>query len=231
MSANILLADDDTSLRFVLSQALGKEGYNVRATGNVATLAKWVREGEGDLVLSDVYMGDECVFDALPNMRTARPNLPVIVMSAQSTVTTALSAAGVAPPPQAVNKSVSIGKTRLKTFVSNFMLCPLRVDADRLAASRDLTFRRPGPLAGQTDRRFHDQDGSGGPGAFALDARDDFPHERAIRLGGDDQQAIPAPRQLVHDLRGRIAFDEPHLHLGFLPVQVAQKRLEMKASR
>lgn len=94
MSARILLADDDASLRFVLSQALGKEGYNVRATGNVSTLSKWVREGEGDLVLSDVYMGDECVFDALPSMRMARPNLPVIVMSAQSTVSTALSAAG-----------------------------------------------------------------------------------------------------------------------------------------
>lgn len=94
MSARILLADDDSSLRFVLSQALGKEGYAVRATGNVATLSKWVREGEGDLVLSDVYMGDDCVFDALPAMRAARPNLPVIVMSAQSTVNTALSAAG-----------------------------------------------------------------------------------------------------------------------------------------
>jgi len=94
MSARILLADDDASLRFVLSQALGKEGYAVRATSNVATLAKWVREGEGDLVLSDVYMGDDCVFDALPGMRTARPNLPFIVMSAQSTVATALSAAG-----------------------------------------------------------------------------------------------------------------------------------------
>ena len=94
MSARILLADDDSSLRFVLSQALGKEGYAVRATGNVSTLSKWVREGEGDLVLSDVYMGDECVFDALPAMRAARPHLPVIVMSAQSTVATALSAAG-----------------------------------------------------------------------------------------------------------------------------------------
>jgi len=93
MSARILLADDDASLRFVLSQALGKEGYAVRATGNVATLTKWVREGEGDLVLSDVYMGDDCVFDALPAMRAARPALPVIVMSAQSTVATALSAA------------------------------------------------------------------------------------------------------------------------------------------
>jgi two-component system, NtrC family, nitrogen regulation response regulator GlnG len=94
MSARILLADDDASLRFVLSQALTKEGYDVRATGNVATLLKWVREGDGDLVLSDVYMGDECVFDALPAMRTARPNLPVVVMSGQSTVTTALSASG-----------------------------------------------------------------------------------------------------------------------------------------
>jgi two-component system nitrogen regulation response regulator GlnG len=94
MNARILLADDDASLRFVLSQALGKEGYAVRATGNVATLTKWVREGEGDLVLSDVYMGEECVFDAIPAMRAARPTLPVIVMSAQSTVATALSAAG-----------------------------------------------------------------------------------------------------------------------------------------
>ncbi|MEQ1706859.1 MAG: sigma-54 dependent transcriptional regulator [Terricaulis sp.] len=92
MSARILLADDDVSLRYVLSQALAKEGYAVRATGNVSTLAKWVREGEGDLVLSDVYMGDECVFDALPAMRSARPDLPFVVMSAQSTVATALSA-------------------------------------------------------------------------------------------------------------------------------------------
>ena len=94
MSSSILLADDDASLRFVLSQALSKEGYAVRATGNVSTLAKWVKEGEGDIVVSDVYMGDECVFDALPSLRQSRPALPVIVMSAQSNVTTALSAAG-----------------------------------------------------------------------------------------------------------------------------------------
>jgi two-component system nitrogen regulation response regulator GlnG len=94
MNSTILLADDDASLRFVLSQALSKEGFQVRATSNVATLSKWVRDGEGDLVLSDVYMGDECVFDSLPGLRASRPHLPVIVMSAQSTVTTALSAAG-----------------------------------------------------------------------------------------------------------------------------------------
>lgn len=93
MSATVLLADDDSSLRFVLSQALTKEGYNVRATASAATLGKWVREGEGAVVLSDVYLGDDCVFDTLPALRAGRPNLPIIVMSAQSTVATALSAA------------------------------------------------------------------------------------------------------------------------------------------
>src|SRR5262245_32675500 len=92
MSATILLAEDDASLRFVLSQALSREGYVVRATASAGALAKWVREGEGNLVLSDVYVGEDNVFDALPHMRTARPDLPVIVMSAQSTVATALSA-------------------------------------------------------------------------------------------------------------------------------------------
>ncbi|MGE0595104.1 MAG: sigma-54-dependent transcriptional regulator [Hyphomonadaceae bacterium] len=92
MSATILLADDDASLRFVLSQALTKEGYVVRASASAATLAKWARDGEGDLVLSDVYLGDDCVFDTLPAIRAGRPALPIIVMSAQSTVATALSA-------------------------------------------------------------------------------------------------------------------------------------------
>lgn len=91
----VLLADDDASLRFVLSQALGKEGFQVRATNNVATLARWVKDGDGDVVVSDVFMGDDCVFDTLPSLRAGRPALPVIVMSAQSTVNTALSAAGV----------------------------------------------------------------------------------------------------------------------------------------
>ncbi|MBI3437674.1 MAG: sigma-54-dependent Fis family transcriptional regulator, partial [Proteobacteria bacterium] len=92
MNATILLAEDDASLRFVLSQALSKEGYTVRATASASALSKWVRDGEGSLVLSDVYIGDDNIFEALPRMRAVRPDLPIIVMSAQSTVATALSA-------------------------------------------------------------------------------------------------------------------------------------------
>ncbi len=88
----ILIADDDASIRLVLSQAFSRLGYDVRATGNAATLLKWVTEGDGDLVITDVVMPDENVFDVLPRIRKQRPKLPVIVMSAQNTLLTAINA-------------------------------------------------------------------------------------------------------------------------------------------
>ena len=89
----ILIADDDASIRLVLSQAFSRLGYQVRATGNATTLLKWVIDGEGDLVITDVVMPDENVFDVLPRIRKARPKLPIIVMSAQNTLLTAVNAA------------------------------------------------------------------------------------------------------------------------------------------
>jgi two-component system nitrogen regulation response regulator GlnG len=92
-SKKILIADDDASIRLVLSQAFTRLGYQVRATGNAATLLKWVTEGEGDLVVTDVVMPDENVFDVLPRIRKERPRLPIIVMSAQNNLITAVNAA------------------------------------------------------------------------------------------------------------------------------------------
>src|ERR1700759_4002984 len=89
----ILIADDDASIRLVLSQAFRRLGSRVRATGNATTLLKWVSEGEGDLVIPDVVMPDENVFDVLPRIRKERPKLPVIVMSAQNNLITAVNAA------------------------------------------------------------------------------------------------------------------------------------------
>jgi two-component system, NtrC family, nitrogen regulation response regulator GlnG len=89
----ILIADDDNSIRLVLSQAFTRLGYQVRATGNVTTLMKWVAEGEGDLIITDVVMPDENVFNVLPQIRKDRPKLPIIVMSAQNTLLTAVNAA------------------------------------------------------------------------------------------------------------------------------------------
>jgi two-component system nitrogen regulation response regulator GlnG len=89
----VLIADDDRSIRTVLTQALGRSGYQVRSTGNAATLWRWVEEGEGDLVITDVVMPDENGLDLIPRIRRIRPDLRVIVMSAQSTLMTAVKAA------------------------------------------------------------------------------------------------------------------------------------------
>ncbi|MDO9128109.1 MAG: nitrogen regulation protein NR(I) [Parvibaculum sp.] len=92
-SGTILLADDDAAIRTVLNQALGRVGYEVRSTGNAATLWRWVSQGEGDLIITDVVMPDENAFDLIPRIKRARPDLPIVVMSAQNTLKTAIMAA------------------------------------------------------------------------------------------------------------------------------------------
>lgn len=88
----ILIADDDRAIRTVLSQSLGRQGFDVRTTGNAATLWSWVNSGEGDLVITDVIMPDENGLDLLPRIRKLRGDLPIIVMSAHNTLSTALKA-------------------------------------------------------------------------------------------------------------------------------------------
>ena len=88
----VLIADDDRSIRTVLTQALGRSGYQVRCTGNAATLWRWVEDGEGDLVITDVVMPDENGLDLIPRIKRIRPELRVVVMSAQSTLMTAVKA-------------------------------------------------------------------------------------------------------------------------------------------
>jgi two-component system, NtrC family, nitrogen regulation response regulator GlnG len=88
----ILIADDDRSIRTVLTQALGRAGYQVRSTSTAATLWRWVEDGEGDLVITDVVMPDENGLDLIPRIKRVRPDLRIIVMSAQSTLMTAVKA-------------------------------------------------------------------------------------------------------------------------------------------
>src|SRR5271156_3933420 len=90
--STILVADDDRGIRTVLDQALGRAGYEVRTTGNAATLWRWVSDGEGDLVITDVVMPDENGLDLLPRIKKLRPELPIVVMSAQNTLLTAVKA-------------------------------------------------------------------------------------------------------------------------------------------
>jgi two-component system, NtrC family, nitrogen regulation response regulator GlnG len=117
-SHKVLIADDDTSIRLVLSQAFTRAGFQVRATGSAATLLKWVSDGEGDLVITDVVMPDENAFDVLPRLRKMRPQLPAIVMSAQNTLLTAVNAAQIGafdyvPKPFDLDEMVGVARRAL----------------------------------------------------------------------------------------------------------------------
>jgi two-component system nitrogen regulation response regulator GlnG len=90
MKYDVLLADDDDSIRLVLSKALTRAGHSVRATDNPQTLLKWAEAGHGDIVVTDVMMDGHEVFQHLPDLSRMRPKLPIIVISANNTVNTAI---------------------------------------------------------------------------------------------------------------------------------------------
>ncbi len=120
---SILVADDDAAIRTVLSQALSRAGFTPRVTGNAATLWQWVSQGQGDLIVTDVVMPDENAFDLIPRIKKIRPDLPIIVMSAQNTLMTAITATECGayeylPKPFDLNELVSIAARALAEPVS-----------------------------------------------------------------------------------------------------------------
>ncbi len=92
MDGTILVADDDRTIRTVLTQAFTRAGCKVHATSSLTTLMRWVEEGRGDLVITDVMMPDGNGIEMIPKIAQERPDLPVIVISAQNTIMTAIQA-------------------------------------------------------------------------------------------------------------------------------------------
>ena len=92
MDGTVLVADDDRTIRTVLTQALTRAGVKVHATSSLTTLMRWVSEGKGDAVITDVMMPDGNGLEMLPKISQDRPGLPVIVISAQNTIMTAIQA-------------------------------------------------------------------------------------------------------------------------------------------
>ena len=88
----VILADDDGGIRTVISRALSREGYRVQATATAATLWRWIEDGTGEVAIIDVVLPDENTLDLLPRIKQRRPSLPIIVMSAQNTLLTAVRA-------------------------------------------------------------------------------------------------------------------------------------------
>jgi two-component system nitrogen regulation response regulator GlnG len=134
-ASTILVADDDRAIRTVLNQALARLGYDVRTTGNAATLWRWVADGEGDLVITDVVMPDENGLDLIPRIKRIRPELRIIVMSAQNTLMTAVKATErgafeYLPKPFDLRELVNVVQRALSAPVSAALIAAEEVAAE-----------------------------------------------------------------------------------------------------
>ena len=90
--ARILVVDDDAAIRTVVGEALRREGYNVQAVGSLAAQAQALDKFAPDLLITDVILPDGNGLDVVPDVLSRYPDLPVIVLSAQNTLTTAVRA-------------------------------------------------------------------------------------------------------------------------------------------
>ena len=89
---NIILAEDDDSIRLVTTRYLEDSGFNVLSAASLKDLWKLIESGVGEALVTDVMMPDGELFEILPQIIELRDNLPVIVISAKNNLQTAISA-------------------------------------------------------------------------------------------------------------------------------------------
>ncbi len=88
----ILVVDDDKSIRLVLSTALTRSGFLVKTSATTAGLWGLLKTDKFDVMITDVGLPDGDTLDALPKIQDLNPNMKIIVISAKSTLITAVRA-------------------------------------------------------------------------------------------------------------------------------------------
>ena len=88
----ILVVDDDKSIRLVLSTALTRSGFLVKTSATTAGFWSLLNDDEFDVMITDVGLPDGDTLDVLPKIQTLNPKMKIIVISAKSTLITAVRA-------------------------------------------------------------------------------------------------------------------------------------------
>jgi len=143
-AAHILVAEDDKSVRLVVQQALARQGYTVQSSGTAAGLWKLIETGRGDVLISDIALPDGDALDLLPRIQEQRPDMPVIVMSARSTLLTAVKA-------QQTGVFEYLPKPfELRSLVEATSRAVSSIGQSRPAAAPQTGFEEGGPLVGRS---------------------------------------------------------------------------------
>ncbi|MEH3047574.1 MAG: nitrogen regulation protein NR(I) [Sphingomonas adhaesiva] len=92
MTGRVLLVDDDDAVRTVVAQALRRAGHEVRTAASLAELDREMRAHPPQVLLTDVVLPDGDGIDHATRVLADHPDMPVIVLSARNTLTTAVRA-------------------------------------------------------------------------------------------------------------------------------------------
>lgn len=90
MAYNVLLVEDDDSIAVVVTEALREEGYDVTVCSSLAARDAVLAERSFDIMLTDIVLGDGDGLNSIGSAREMAPDMPVIVLSAQNTLDTAI---------------------------------------------------------------------------------------------------------------------------------------------
>lgn len=88
----VLIVEDDASIGLVVSAALAAENIDVQLCDTVAARDVALANGHFDLMLTDVVLKDSDGLATLKELMALTPDMPVIIMSAQNTLETAVRA-------------------------------------------------------------------------------------------------------------------------------------------
>ncbi|WP_324743011.1 nitrogen regulation protein NR(I) [Tsuneonella sp. CC-YZS046] len=92
MSKMVLLVEDDESIAIVIKAALEAEGLQVDRCESISCRDEMLADGNYDVLLTDVMLTDGDGIESLGDVRHAHPDLPIIILSAQNTLDTAVRA-------------------------------------------------------------------------------------------------------------------------------------------
>lgn len=88
----ILIIDDESNLRYTLSLILQRAGYQVTAAASTREARQFLQTGPFDLVFLDLKMPEEDGMSFLPDIRKLYPEMPVIILTAHATLSSAIEA-------------------------------------------------------------------------------------------------------------------------------------------
>lgn len=92
MSETVLLVEDDSAIATVIVAALEDEGFTIERCSSVSQRDQALLQNDFDVMLTDVMLEDGDGLETLASVRDVAPQMPVIVLSAQNTLDTAVRA-------------------------------------------------------------------------------------------------------------------------------------------